>query len=136
MGQPESKPRNGVFRTTVDQTPIKGLRRGRGDSRQLIGPMSGGTDSLDLHLNRLEPGSGPGPRHFHAKAENIYWVLDGMLRVDLEDETIDLGVDDLLLIPPGVVHETSNSGPGVAVFVEIYVPAGDDFHIVGTDEDG
>lgn len=121
---------NGVFRLSLDHAPLKELRGNRGLSASLVGPATSGTDSIDLHLNLLRPGSGPGPRHFHERAENIYWVLEGYIEVRLVDETLTLGPDELLVIPPGVVHETANPGDVDARFIEIYLPAGDDFHIV------
>lgn len=124
-----------VFRTRLGDAPVNELRLGRGRSRQLIHPSFAGTDTIDLHLNELDPDSGRGPRHYHRDAENIYWVLDGSIEVGLPDETVVLTRDELLLIPAGVIHETSNPGPDVARFIEIYVPAGDDFHIVQENDD-
>lgn len=98
----------------------------------MLHPDTSGIEEIDLHINELEPQSGPGPSHFHEKALNIYLVLDGSIRVALPDGPIVLEQDELLSIPPGVVHETSNPGEKTARFVEIYLPAGDDFHIVGT----
>lgn len=120
----------GFFRLNLDNAPLKELRGNRGLSASLIGPAISGTTSIDLHLNLLRPESGPGPRHFHQRAENIYWVLEGCIEVRLDDDTLTLGPDELLVIRPGLVHETRNPGDVDARFIEIYVPAGDDFHIV------
>ena len=55
-----------------------------------------------------------------------------MLR--LEAKLVHLEGEDVLFIPPGVVHRTSNPGEEVARFIEIYAPAGKDFHVVGEEE--
>jgi mannose-6-phosphate isomerase-like protein (cupin superfamily) len=60
----------------------------------------------------------------------VYIVLSGSIEVDIDEDTIALGADDVLFIPPGVVHATSNPGSDVAVFIEVYAPAGEDFHVV------
>lgn len=119
-----------VSRVRVAESPTKELRGGRGITRLLINPSTTGIDRLDLHLNELRPDSGPGPSHFHETADNIYWVLEGWIEVKLTDESIVLEKDELLHIPPGVVHATSNPGQETARFIEIYAPAGNDFHIV------
>jgi len=122
-----------VFQLRLDEAPIKELRGERGISSSLIGPYVSGTTSIDLHRNILRPHSGPGPRHFHRQAENIYWVQEGSIEVRLDNRTVTLGPDEIILIPPGVVHGTSNPGESDAKFIEIYIPAGDDFHIVEDD---
>lgn len=99
----------------------------------LVNPDMGVARNLDLHLNELEPDSGPGPAHFHQYAENVYWVLDGYLEVTADEERYQLGPGDILLIPPGVVHDTTNVGKVTCRFIEIYAPAGRDFHLVGGD---
>lgn len=124
-----------VFRIRLDNAPVNELRGGRGLTASLVGPAASGTNSIDLHLNVLRPKTGPGPRHFHERAENIYWVQEGCIEVRLDDDTVTLGPDELLLIPPGVVHGTRNPGESDARFIEIYVPAGEDFHIVDSFND-
>lgn len=125
--------RQGVFQLSLDNAPLKELRGGRGSSAGLVGPSISGTDSIDLHFNILRPSTGPGPDHFHERAENIYWVQEGCIEVRFEDRTVTLGPNEVLLIPPGVVHGTRNPGEAEARFIEIYIPAGEDFHIVDAD---
>ena len=102
----------------------------------LIDQHNGGARNVDIHVNLLHPNTGPGPRHYHERAENVYIVLDGRIEVDVEGEILMLETDDVLFIPPGVIHATSNPGPGAAKFVEIYAPVGRDFHIVDENEEG
>lgn len=118
------------YSANLGDAPRRGLRGERGQTARLVDQELGGARQVDLHVNYLSPGSGPGPRHYHEHAENIYFVLDGTIEVELADETRTLTADDVLFIPPGVVHATSNPGPGTARFIEIYAPSGPDFHIV------
>lgn len=126
---------SGVFRAHIDESPIKELRGGRGTSSQLLHPKTSGIEEIDLHVNDLKPGSGPGPRHYHQKALNIYFVLEGSIQVLLPDGPVTLAEGELLSISPGVVHETSNPTNDTARFIEIYLPAGDDFHLVGAPDE-
>lgn len=119
-----------VYRTRVDQAPINKLSGDRGVSFLLASPAVGFAKNIDLHLNELKPGSGPGPTHFHEHAENIYWVLDGKIEVAIGDDVHHLSPGDVLVIPPGVIHATSNPYDRLCRFIEIYAPPGPDFHVV------
>lgn len=118
------------FSANINQAPRQKLRGDRGESIRLVDQENGPASNVDLHVNYLAPGSGPGPAHFHEHAENVYVVLEGCLEVSVAGELHQLETDDVLFIPPGVVHQTSNPGEVTARFIEVYAPAGDDFHIV------
>lgn len=118
------------FRNSLGSAPRRRLRAERGESVRLIDEEVGEAANVDLHVNYLAPGSGPGPRHYHATAENVYYVIEGTIEVEAGDEVLRLEAEDVLLIPPGVVHATSNPGVETAMFLEIYAPAGADFHVV------
>lgn len=122
------------FITSLSSAPKASLRRGRGHSLRLVDGDLGAARNVDLHVNELSPGSGPGPRHYHERAENVYVVLSGAIEVEIEGSTHRLEADDVLFIPPGRVHATSNPGSEPARFIEIYAPAGADFHIVDREE--
>jgi mannose-6-phosphate isomerase-like protein (cupin superfamily) len=74
--------------------------------------------------------SGPGPYHYHERAENIYIVLEGLVEVMIEGTRHVLRKDDVAFIPPGLRHYAGNAGDTPAKVIEIYAPAGTDFHIV------
>ena len=118
------------FRTNKNEAPRRTLRGGRGESIRLVDLENGPATNVDLHINYLAPDSGPGPAHYHEVAENVYVVLEGCIDVTVDGTHYRLEADDVLLIPPGAVHQTSNPGEATARFIEVYAPAGDDFHIV------
>lgn len=124
MGKPTT------FKTNMTTAPRRKLRRDRGETVRLVDEEYGNASNLDVHLNYLEPNSGPGPRHFHQRAENVYIVISGRIEVEVGGKITPLESEDVLLIPPGTVHNTSNPGSETAVFIEVYAPAGADFHIV------
>ena len=122
------------YATNLSQADRRALRGDRGESILLVDELHGPASNVDLHLNILEPDSGPGPAHYHKRAENIHLVLSGCIDVEIAGETRHLEREDVLFIPPGVVHRTSNPGEEIARFIEIYAPAGEDFQVVGEEE--
>jgi mannose-6-phosphate isomerase-like protein (cupin superfamily) len=45
-----------------------------------------------------------GKKHYHKKAMESYYVLEGKGKMELDDDLIDLEPGTLVLIPPGVRH--------------------------------
>lgn len=42
--------------------------------------------------------------HSHVDADELFLVLQGRLRMELRDGTVDLGEGDMLIVPRGVEH--------------------------------
>ena len=40
-----------------------------------------------------------GNRHYHREQEELYLVLDGRFRMEIEDETIELEPEDVVVVP-------------------------------------
>jgi len=118
--------------TALEDAPADQMRLDRGTVAKLFG-MQNGAQHVDLHVNLLKPDSGPGPYHFHAESDNVYFVLDGEISVIVEGEEFRLGRDDALFIPPGLRHATANCGDRPARFIEIYAPSAPDFHMADTE---
>ena len=56
------------------------------------------------------PTGGSTLEHFHAKAEEIYYITSGEGRMRIGDETREVGVGDAIAIPPGQRHKLWNTG--------------------------
>jgi mannose-6-phosphate isomerase-like protein (cupin superfamily) len=65
--------------------------------------------------------------HKHDDLDEFFFVLEGRFLIDLEDRTVDLGVQQGFLIPKGVVHRTRAPARAVILMVEGagIVPTGD-----------
>jgi mannose-6-phosphate isomerase-like protein (cupin superfamily) len=117
-----------VVRTAPATANRRQLRNGRGEVVDVVGPAQG--SRLDIHVNEIRAGAGPGPYHLHTNAENFFFVLEGRVRMRLDGEAHDLGPGDSVWIPPGVAHDVAVVDDGAARLVEIYAPAEPDFVLV------
>ena len=68
----------------------------------------------------FQPGAAAG-RHTHP-GEEIGYVLDGQLLLEQDGKAaVTLHAGQTFLIPPGTVHNATNSGPGTARVVATYL---------------
>jgi len=63
---------------------------------------------LDFLVADLSYGTGP-PLHVHATQEDSFYVLEGVLTIQLGDEVIELSPGDFATAPPGVPHSLTNA---------------------------
>src|SRR6202022_4065287 len=61
-----------------------------------------------LVADHLTGGHGP-PLRVHATHEDAFYVLEGVLTGQLDDEVVDFGPGDLAAAPPGVPHSATNA---------------------------
>jgi mannose-6-phosphate isomerase-like protein (cupin superfamily) len=61
-----------------------------------------------LVIDHLAYGAGP-PLHFHTTFEDSFFVLDGVLTVQLGDDVVELSSGDFATAPPGVPHSLTNA---------------------------
>jgi len=87
----------------------------------LIGPEEG--PNFQLRRFRIEP-AGSMPLHTNA-VEHEQYVLGGRAQVRIGDETYDVGLGDVVLIPAGVPHSYATVGKEPFEFLCI-VPNGPD----------
>lgn len=114
---------------SLEDAPRRPLRFDRGTMIRLFGEETGARN-LDFHINVINVDSGPGPYHYHERAENAYLVIEGRVEVVVEGVRYYLEKNDVGFIPPGLRHYAGNGGDIPAKVIEIYAPAGTDFHIV------
>jgi mannose-6-phosphate isomerase-like protein (cupin superfamily) len=80
--------------------------------RVLLDARDGGASNQSL----AEAGLGPGQatrRHHHARAEEIYFVLEGEGEMEVEGERAAIVPGDAVLIPAGARHELTAGARGV-----------------------
>ncbi|MFE0151296.1 cupin domain-containing protein [Nonomuraea sp. NPDC059007] len=100
--------------TASDVVPNR--RRG-GDIRVLLSPKTVRSTSGFMGVLRLAPGEFVA-EHYHPHSEEFLYVVRGTLTMRVEDESVELGPGDGLMVPIGARHRLVNTGAeeGEAVF--------------------
>jgi quercetin dioxygenase-like cupin family protein len=88
---------------------------------KVSGEQTGG--ALAAFESVAAPGEGP-PLHRHENEDEIWYALDGSLRVRLGDEVRDAPAGTFVFIPRQAVHTWQNVGPDPARLLVIVAPAG------------
>jgi mannose-6-phosphate isomerase-like protein (cupin superfamily) len=72
--------------------------------RVLLDARLGGAFKQSLAEATLAPGTGT-RRHYHARSEEIYFVLAGSGLMEVDGDRRGVSAGDAVLIPPGAWHE-------------------------------
>lgn len=115
--------------TSLSTAPQRQMKNDKGTARDLVG-LPDGAEAVDLHLNVLHSDAPVSPYHIHKKAENVYIILEGTAVGIIDGVRHILTAGDVVFIPPGVPHAVGGSGRGPVKLLEVYAPAGSDFHPV------
>jgi mannose-6-phosphate isomerase-like protein (cupin superfamily) len=108
---------------TCAATPME---NGRGEKIRLVNTDLG-TETIDLHLNRLVPGGERGRLHRHTQSDNVYIVRRGEGALTADGVSYTIRADQVVFIPAGMPHSLSNLSDEVLEIFEIYAPAGRQF---------
>ncbi len=84
------------------------VRRGDGTPFKASGRETDGR--FDLFDMEVPFASGP-PLHTHAEQEDSFYVVDGVLTVQLGDEVMELLAGDFASAAPGIPHTFTNARP-------------------------
>lgn len=71
---------------------------------------------------RLPPGGSTTP-HYHPRTEEIYYIQEGVGRMQIGEEFRDVGPGDAIAIPPGSPHQITNTGTSLLRFLCCCAPA-------------
>ncbi|HEY8589057.1 MAG TPA: cupin domain-containing protein [Naasia sp.] len=83
------------------------LRSGQGRTARFEGEPYG--SGVSFFLVDIDPGEGP-VLHRHPYSET-WVVLSGLVRVTDDDETLEAGRGDIVVVHPGTKHKFVNVGP-------------------------
>lgn len=81
------------------------------------------TDGLSVIEERMPPGAAE-ERHFHTKARQFFYVLEGELTLEVEGRLHGLGAQQGLEIAPGEKHQARNESNLDVRFLVISSPPG------------
>jgi len=75
-----------------------------GSTIRVLLDADSGTANQSLAEASLEPGQATA-RHYHARSEELYVLLDGTGVMEIDGESSDVGPGAAVLIPPGARHQ-------------------------------
>ena len=80
-----------------------------------------GRDDISILQERVPPG-GMETMHYHAKARQFFYILEGDACLVLEDRVVDLRKGQGMEIPPLVKHQFQNRSNADVHFLVISIP--------------
>lgn len=104
----------------------EGERHAVGGSSAVIIKASGHDTAGSFFLSEttIEPGFPGPPPHRHERLHDMFYVLDGVLTMELGDDTHEIGPGTFVCVPPGVTHTFSNMSDAPVRFLNFNTPAG------------
>lgn len=105
----------------VDADALRDLPAGARYSQKLIDHSSGGRNAAVNYI-RTPPGGGS-PRGLHTHAwEQIFYVLEGTMAIEVAGERMDAGPGSLVVFPAGVPHRNWNDSATPTVHLAVNTP--------------
>ena len=90
--------------------------------RELLAHRNSSIQNQSLAEARLPRGASTTP-HYHPRAEEIYYILEGSGLMRIGKQATKVGVGDAIAIPPGQIHQITNSGNSILKFLCCCAPA-------------
>jgi mannose-6-phosphate isomerase-like protein (cupin superfamily) len=90
--------------------------------RELLSTRNSCIRQQSLAEARLPAGAATTP-HYHERTEEIYYILHGAGQMRLGEVSRHVAAGDAIAIPPGVVHQITNTGSGTLTFLCCCAPA-------------
>jgi mannose-6-phosphate isomerase-like protein (cupin superfamily) len=99
----------------IDHTPAFTTKDGS-EIRELLAHRNSCITNQTLAEARLPIGGSTTP-HYHVRAEEIYYILSGQGLMRVDKETRPVGPGDAIAIPPGLLHQITNTGSDLLKFL-------------------
>ena len=64
------------------------------------------------------------PPHVHRQCDHAFYVVEGQVRIDVGERTVQASVGTLVFVPKGVVHSFANPGAVWSRMLQIDAPGG------------
>jgi mannose-6-phosphate isomerase-like protein (cupin superfamily) len=76
-----------------------------------------------LYESTVPAGGSGAPPHFHSRAEEGFFILEGALSIRIGEDVVDAAAGTFVLVPRGLVHAFDNPGAVPARYLVIWSPA-------------
>jgi len=101
--------------------------------RELLANRNSCIENQSLAEARLPLGATT-TAHYHPRTEEIYYILSGRGRMQIDDDARDVAQGDAIAIPPGARHQITNTGDEQLVFLCCCAPGYEHADTVLVDE--
>jgi mannose-6-phosphate isomerase-like protein (cupin superfamily) len=105
----------------IDRVPAFTTKDGS-EIRELLAHRNSSIRNQSLAEARLPPGRST-MAHHHVVTEEIYYLVEGQGVVRLGQENRPVAAGDAVAIPPGTIHQITNTGPTTLKFLCCCAPA-------------
>lgn len=113
------QPRTQGWVRSLEDTPLRPTHVAGFDVRTIASRALG---SEHIFINAAEVQPGPGPTwHIH-EFDQFYYVLEGVLTVEIANKAYEVKPHELMVIPAGVPHRNWNNGESVERHLAIIQP--------------
>ncbi len=99
----------------IDRVPAFTTKDGS-EIRELLAHRNSCIRNQTLAEARLAPGLRTAA-HYHARTEEIYYIIEGQGRMEIDEESREVEPGDAIAIPPGARHQIANPGPAMLKFL-------------------
>ena len=82
------------------------------------------TDNAYFQFEAIVPPGGGPPPHIHRGEDEIFYLAEGSLEMQLGDKSVIVNTGDFVNVPRGTAHSFRNIGTKTAKLVVTFVPAG------------
>lgn len=102
------------IRNIADAAPF--TTKDGSEIREILADRNSCIEKQSLAEARLPPGART-TKHYHPQTEEIYYLLEGSARMEIDGEFRDVGPGDAIAIPAGAIHQITNTGAGLLKFL-------------------
>ncbi len=88
---------------------------------RIIGQETVGARNVEVVLGIIDPGGQAEP-HFHTDIEQVFYLLEGRVEVEMRGEKERMEPGDAVYFPPGEKHQVDVLGDRPARLLVIYAP--------------
>ena len=94
----------------------------------LTGRVLGTVDDSFVVAEWCDHGGPPGPprliapRHLHRSDDEAWYVLEGTLRLQVDEKEVEARAGSAVLVPRRTIHTYCNPGPGLTRYLLIMTP--------------
>lgn len=113
----------GESRYFIEPDDVESLSFDWGVLKMMDTPDTTGAERFSAGVVTLTPGKGH-ERHTHPDSDEILYVVRGEGEQEVADETRSVTTGDMVHIPEGVEHGTTNTGWEPLTLLAVYAPPG------------